>query len=384
MKLFKKVYLDCFHKTILVYNNNTKQYNFEIMEKNSLAQEKTYIFLYFRHELYNHMLRLAKNGTVKYKGDNSFHLFEGLSLILMNCLEEGIHNLEMILSENDVKLAAAIALKHSHKLIETNSKELFLKLDEQIKDFCQSSDTLSFYNAAFTLMALKQPDTALEYIDKAITLDNEYPELFDLKGWILIELGHQKKDANEMFQKSLQLNPRNLDANIGISECYFKQKNFMEALSSINKAVVQYSLIDIPLMQKLKIQLGMQDWDQVLGTINRILSINPKNIYARKLYIVVLLCYSADYEEAIKELDTFIKLLDSEESKNAIFILQSSKLFSKICNKNWSVLQETIRMLENILQFSPENIDVLVELGSQFLIRNQFKEASRYCIIFCI
>lgn len=347
------------------------------MEKKLNLDLRAKLYFYFRHGLFNHMFNTAKDGLMQFKGDNTFYLYEAISLIEMNRLDEGIHKLERLLTDNQLKLAATVALKCSHKLIGTSSKEFFNRLDNEIKEFCKSTDSFTFYYAAFSLMVFKEPEKALEYIEKALTLDPGLSEYYVLKGWILLE--HEEfSNVQTIFQKSLQLSPNNLDAIIGLSECFFRQNNFVESLNVINRAVVQYNLSDLPLIQKLRIQFGVMEWDQAMETANRIISIDSRNLYARKLSITILLNFSANYNEALKELKHFKKILETVESKNAIFVLESSKLFSKVSNNDKYILNETCNMLANVIQNNSENVDVLVEMGNQYLMRKQYKDALRY------
>lgn len=342
---------------------------------------KTKIFFYCRHDLFNHMLNASREGKVQFKGDIAYYLYEAVALILLNQLEEGIQYLEKLLSKQDFKLAATVALKFTHEIIGSNNKDYLSRLEDQIGESMKSSNSLAFYYCAFSLMAFKQFEHSLEYINKTLTIQNDDSEHYTLKGWILLQLGNDlsKHDSiYTLFEKSLRLNAKNLDAIIGISELYLRNDNLTEALNIINKSVVQFPSNDLPLIQKLRIQLGMYDWDQVMDTINRITSNNTTNVYARRIFITTLLCYSADYKEAILELRNFKNILDTEECKNSTYILECSKLFSRICNKNHEILVITSMMLENELNSNSENLEVLVEMGNQCLMRNDIKNALRY------
>ncbi|KAJ8937364.1 hypothetical protein NQ314_011910 [Rhamnusium bicolor] len=310
-------------------------------------------------ELYNHMLNASKEGISKFKSDVSFHLHHSLALILVNRLEEGIHDLETIRMENDVKLAVTIALMYSHKLLGVSNKDLFVKLDGQMREY----------------------QKALDYAEKALNMQSSLSECLTLKGWILLQLRKNGKRAainiKDIFQNSLQQNPRNLDTIIGLTECHLLQNDFTEALNIINKAVVRYTSANLPLLQKLRIQLAALEWDQAIETIHRINGSDSKNFYTRKLFIIILICRSANYEEAVIEIKKFIQLLETSESGNVHLMLETAQLFSRICSKNSEILLETKRMLDLAVQNNPENAEVVVELGYQALLGGKTKEALR-------
>lgn len=350
------------------------------MEKCLNIDLRAKLHFYFRHGLFNHVFLTAKDEFIQSK--DAVHLYEAISLVQLNRLEEAINNLEKMIIENQLKLAATVTLKYSHKLIGTISKNFIMKLDAQVLELCKCSDGFAFYYASFSCMTFKEFDTALEYIDKALKLDHTVSEYHALKGWILVEYGQFSNDVQTIFQKSLQLNPNNVDAIIGLSEWFFKQSNFVESLSIINKAVVEYDFSDLLLIQKLRMQFGIMDWDQAIETAKRIILHDSRNLYARRLLVIVLLCYSADYDAALIELKKFSQILDSMESKNVMFLLESSKLFTMLSNQNKYILNQTYNMLSNILQYNSDNVDVLIEMGHQYLLRNQHRDALRYLDFF--
>lgn len=350
------------------------------MDKGEELDLKSKIFFFFREKLFNQMHISAKEGISKFKGDTSFHLYQALSYILINRVEEGIHSLETILNENDTKLAVTIALMYAHKLAGNTNKDIFVKLDTQMRDYRKSSEAIDFYHAAFVLITFNKNEKALDYAEKALNLQSDMFECLTLKGWILLYLKNNKKsydNIKDLFQRSLQVNPRYLDTIIGYSESCLYQNEFSDALNTINKAVVRYTSTHLPLIQKIKIHLAMLDWDQVTETINRVASMDSKNLCIRKLSLILTLCRSANYEEAIVELEKFIKLLELMEPKNTKFSLDSTRLFSKICGKNHNILIETSKLLEVTLQNTPENSELVVEMGYQALLTGKIKEASR-------
>lgn len=351
------------------------------MDKSEDLDLKANIFYYFREKQYNHMLNSSKEGVSKFKGDSSFHLYHSLSLILINRLEEGIHDLETIRMENDIKLAVTIALMYSHKLLGVSNKELFVKLDGQMRDYRKDADAIDFYHSCFVLVCMNKPEKALDYAEKALALQSSLWECLTLKGWILLNLYKSGKKAatniRDVFHNSLQLNPRSLDTIMGFTESCLLQNDFAKALETINKAIVRYNSTNLPLVQKLRILLAAFDWDQAQETISRICSTDSKNLYAKKVSIVIQLCRMGNYDEALSNIIKFTQLLEGSESGNMQIVLETSQLFSRICNKNADVLSQTTMMLVNALQSNPESMELVTELGYQALARGNTKEATR-------
>ncbi|CAH1154815.1 unnamed protein product, partial [Phaedon cochleariae] len=351
------------------------------MDKSEENILKAQIYHYFNEKLYTHMLNAAKEGASKFKGDVSLHLYHSLALILINRLEESIHDLESIRNENDVKLAVTIALIYTHKMLGVANKELYVKLDGQMKEYRKSSEAVDFYHSSFVLLCLGKPEKALDYAEKALYMKDAFPECQTLKGWILMQLSNGKKPSENIkdsFQAALQLQPSNLWTIIGLSQCYLFQNDFAESLSTINKAVVRFSGTVLPLVQKIRVHLSAFDWDQAMETIQRVTAIDPKNLFVQKLYIVILLCRSERDSETTKEVRRFFENLESKESGNIQLMIESAQLFSKICGRKVEVLSEICKTLESAVQNNPESSGLIVEIGNQCLLRGKPKEAARY------
>ncbi|KAJ8912019.1 hypothetical protein NQ315_003556 [Exocentrus adspersus] len=351
------------------------------MNKSDELDLKSTIFYYFREKQYNSMLNKSKEGISKFKGDASFHLFHCLSLILANRLEEGIHSLETINMENEIKLAVTIALMYSHKLFGVSNKNLFLKLDGQMRDYRKDADAGDFYYSAFVLLCFNKSEKALDYAEKALAMQSSLSECLSLKGWILLYLYERGKRAamniKDVFEHALQLNPKNLDIIMGFTESCLLQNDSSKALEIINKAIVHHSATNLPLLQKLKIQLAAFEWDQVQETVNRINTIDSKNLYVKKISIIIKLCRLTNYEEAALDIENLSHLLDTVEPGNIQIVCEYSQLFSGICNKNVEILSQTTAMLVNALQNNPESLELIIELGYQALARGNSKEAAR-------
>ncbi|KAG5885606.1 hypothetical protein JTB14_024787 [Gonioctena quinquepunctata] len=329
------------------------------MDKFEDLDLKSKIFIYFNEQLFNHMLNASKEGIFKFKGDSAFHLYHAMALMLVNRLEEGIHELETIRMENEIKLAVTIALMYSHKCLGVTNKELYSKLDGQMRE----------YHKAF------------DYVEKALNMDSSSADYQTLKGWILLKIKNGRKSIDSikgLFQSSLIQNPKNLTTIIGLTECYLAYNDYAEALNIINKAVVRFSSTNLPLIQKIRLQIANIDLDQAIETITRVCSTDPKNLITKKLYIVILMCRSETYIEALSEIEKFLIIMETTEPGNIQLMLEVVHLFSKICRKNDRILSETSKVLELAVQNNSDNANLIVEMGHHALLRGRIKEALRY------
>ncbi|KAK9880975.1 hypothetical protein WA026_014327 [Henosepilachna vigintioctopunctata] len=253
------------------------------MDKEGL---KSLIFYYFREKSYTLAVNAAREGNAKFRGDASFHLFHALALILNHHIEEGIHILESVASENEIKLSVVIAVMYANKLLCITNKDVFLKLDAKMKEIRKAAEPVDFYYSGFVLFCLQKLEKALDYLDKALTMDSNLHECWFLKGWVLLELKKtgKKSVANipETFLHSSQCNA-NLDGSFGLGEAYLYENNYEEALSLASKIIVKFPNTWLPLILKMKVQLAMQNWDHLNETLSRILLLNPNSLSALKL-----------------------------------------------------------------------------------------------------
>ena len=66
-----------------------------------------------------------------------------------------------------------------------------------------------------------------------------------------------------------QSGPKNLDAMFGKARCAVLQQNYNLALDLMNQAIVLVSNFLPAIIEKMKLQLAMNDWEQVVDTAQR-------------------------------------------------------------------------------------------------------------------
>ena len=63
--------------------------------------------------------------------------------------------------------------------------------------------------------------------------------------------------------------PKLLDALFGKAKFYLSRFNFSNSLEMLNQAVASYPEFLPALIEKMKAQLALQDWDQAMETAHR-------------------------------------------------------------------------------------------------------------------
>lgn len=343
---------------------------------------KAKIFFYAREQLFHTMLNTCKEAINKFANDVTIHLYHALALSANGRFQEGIRELEVLKLENDIQLAVCVALMYANKLMGNSDKDLYTKLDAQMRDCRKIAVSIDFYNTAYVLFIFKKYEKALEYVEKALNLDASNSEFMGLKGWIKLYLKSQgsKKSEHfcETFQKAVENNQRNLDASLGLAQAYIIENNTDEAINAVNKAVVRFSNSNLPLLQKVKLHFISQDYEQALESIARIDSVDSSNITAIKTNILILLCNKSNYEEAGQLIARLFLEMEKKEPRNGILFMETCQLFSRVCSRNKFVLIESYKFIEKALHIFPDNTDFITELGYQNYFQGKYKEALKY------
>lgn len=254
---------------------------------------KSRISYYCREQFYNQMLLVCREALIKIKDDSTINLCHALALALCNRLQESIDLLETFRSDEETKLAAVVALLYTHKMKRTTDKEVFFKLDAQMREFRKNADGSQLYNVALVLFAYKKYQKALDYVEKSLGLEPNKAEALLLKGWVLIHLGKSgEKDVANIFEGLQRANFNCLDVSFGLALCFAGESKYTDALNVVNKAIVKFGGTNLAIVQKMKIQFSMRDWDQTIETMNRVLENDTKNLEAlqvsTRLYSLLL------------------------------------------------------------------------------------------------
>jgi hypothetical protein len=101
------------------------------------------------------------------------------------------------------------------------------------------------------------------------------------------------------FEKSLSVNKDFFDAMLGTAKCKELLNQFSQALECVNRILVKHPNLVGIVVEKMKLQLCSQDWDQCNEVSLRALSINSECLEAFRYQILELLCRDGRYQDVI-------------------------------------------------------------------------------------
>ena len=243
-----------------------------------------------------------------------------------------------------VQLGSLLALIHAHKKCQPVDREAVLALDAKLKDERKRADDQALYYAGVFLLNVERADKAKEYVDRLLKINAQSKEGLILKGWMEVALLRESKsnrNALQYFEAVLKTNNRNIEAIFGKAKYYELCGHFDEAIELLNQLIVVYNNFPPPLVEKMKVQLCLQDWEQADETANRILSTDPRNIEGLKFKVLQTICRKGVMEEACLQLRKFYAELERAEPKNSAIFLVNAQLFSRICGRDAMILEVT-------------------------------------------
>lgn len=161
----------------------------------------------------------------------------------------------------------------------TITKEEFIRIieicDQKLENNPDDIDELT--RKAISLMGLNQHNKALIYFDRALKIDPEFQWALDNKCMSLF-FTERYSESLKCFNRALKLNP---DSNSLLNNKAF----LLSSMGKYQKAVDIFDILEknelkIPMLnEKSRCLLKLENYDKLLETVEKILEIEPDNLY---------------------------------------------------------------------------------------------------------
>ncbi|XP_055902735.1 tetratricopeptide repeat protein 21B-like [Eupeodes corollae] len=335
------------------------------------------VLYYGRARFFHSMQKMALDGLAKHPANASFRLYNGISLALGNRVQEGIRELNPLKNEPDLGLAATLGLIYAHKRCNLVDNDAVANLEAKLKEERKNLTANSAYYAAVFLFLNGKVEKAREYAEKALKINPELLNAHVLKAWTELSTDERlSKNILQSLDKVLQKG-KNIDASLGQVKYFQLNSDYENAISVLNKLSVRFPELNIPLIEKMETQLASWNWDYAFETALRIVNLEPSNISALRVKGFLLVCKEGNIQAGVQTLQQLLNATERVEMGNYSLILQICQLFSRICGRQKDVLNITNKYVDKIVQLSPGNVEFLTELGYQFILMGNYKEATK-------
>ncbi|XP_036900451.1 tetratricopeptide repeat protein 21B [Sturnira hondurensis] len=340
---------------------------------------KALINYYCQERYFHHVLLVASEGIKRYGNDPVFRFYHAYGTLMEGNTQEALREFEAIKNKPDVSLCSLLALIYTHKMSPNPDREAMLESDTKVKELRKAAEPKALYHAGLFLWHIGRHDKGREYIDRMIKMTNGSREGQILRAWFDIAKGKEPytKKALRSFEEVLQ-NGNDIFALLGKAQCLEMRQNYVVALETVNQIIVNFPSFPPALVQKMKLQLALQDWDQMTEIAQRLMLQDKQNVEALRLLALHCLCREGDTEKAATMLENLGNALDATEPQNAQLFYKITIAFSRTCGRNQLILQKMQTLVERAFSLNSQQSEYATELGYQMLLQEKIKEASKW------
>lgn len=281
-------------------------------------------------------------------------------------------------SDKEFGMAAILALIFAHKRCTVIDKEALVALDQRLKEERRQLTAQSAYYAGIFLLLSGKIEKAKEYADKSLKQSRTFYDALVLRSWCELLIGPKNAAQTlDALERAID-NERSLDAQLGKIRFHQRNNDFEKAINVLNHLSIRLPDTNIPLVEKMKIQLASWNWDHSKDTAARILTLEPNNIDALCIKTLGLMCHEGRHEDGLVQLKQLYAALLKVEPGNADLYSRMAQLFSRVCCRNEDILNCTMLFAEKASQLMPSSADYQTELGYQAILLGRSKEAVKH------
>ncbi|XP_062519917.1 tetratricopeptide repeat protein 21B-like isoform X2 [Corticium candelabrum] len=337
------------------------------------------ITYYMREGFYQQVQITVLECLTKYGTDPVLVFWKAVAMIMEDRIAEAMRELQTIRDKRDVILCTSMALVYAHKQCATVDNEAVQELESKLKLERKTCGEKALYMAGQFLWLTGRHDKAREYIDRMLKMSPGDAEGATLRAWVDLTCGRDSyvKKSGKLFEEALGMSgsTKLIDSLLGKTKYLEMRHNYSGALEMINQTVVSYPGFIPALIEKMRIQLALQDWDQTVETAQRALDKEGHCIEAVRMIILCQLCQEGQYTEAAAQLGDLIQLVDRFEPKNHRLYYDLSQCFCRVAGRQPLVLQQTLTLVERAQSLAPRNAEYATERAYELMLLQQVKEA---------
>lgn len=153
-------------------------------------------------------------------------------------------------------------------------------------------------------------------------------------------------------------------------------KAYQKAVEILDELTLAYPYLLPVLIEKIKINLEISNWESVLEIATKALTIDRHSIDALCYIILYYLVWNFNEQQACVKLNDLAASLEIREPKNARVYYELSKLFSQLACNNREIICITFSLIEKAVFIDGKSI-YLYQLGYQSLKLDRLVDGER-------
>uniref|UniRef100_A0A1I8G756 TPR_21 domain-containing protein n=1 Tax=Macrostomum lignano TaxID=282301 RepID=A0A1I8G756_9PLAT len=315
-------------------------------------------FYYFRERYWRHVITACQDAGRRYgPADPLVKLWESCALIEEDRVQEALRELESLRSKPDMNVAALLSMAHAHRKSRQPDLQAIKECESAMREERKRAGERGLLYGGLVVVLQDRHDKAKEYIDRLLKMSPGCVEGQALRGWADLHSKDEavRKSAGASFDKAVEAsNGRFPDALLGKAKSLEARRNFSAALEVVNQLIVAFPRFLPGLIEKMRVQLELQDWDQMLDTASRCLDSDPSCIPA---------------------MDDLLQAMDRYEPKNVYQYSRLASLFSRVAIRQPTILQQTGYLQERALALDKDNAEQITRMGHQLLMQAKVRDA---------
>jgi tetratricopeptide repeat protein 21B len=198
--------------------------------------------------------------------------------------------------------------------------------------------------------------------------------------WIEVYANGDLKEAAGVFDQVMdevgeQMYSRYLESVLGKIKVLEILKDYKNMVEYLNDLLIKAPRFIPGLVEKVKAQVLIGNWDDIVESVQRVLLANNKNIEALRIWTFYSLAREASYDVAVEKLKDLKSALQQKEPKNAKLYIDIIKPIVRISGRKHQVLEVCLMIAQEAKKISPNNSQVLLEVGEILRLLGDFKAA---------
>ncbi|XP_054721397.1 tetratricopeptide repeat protein 21B-like [Uloborus diversus] len=331
------------------------------------------LLYYCREKRYRMMQITAAEASKRDPEDAVYELYYSISLIHEDRFSEAkeiVNNLE----NGDL---TSMTCRFLIPFLKAPQENLDILIKTHAANDVQDASGRAFYVTGVSLMLLNKPKKAKFFLSHAVNAPELLKRVSVLMGWIELLTNNYGPPTKEAWKHFEQADNSSSEAVFGRAKYYEKQKNYTNALEVLNQGIVLFPKFVPNFIEKMKVHLMLEEWDQTTVTAHRALSLDEKCIEAATFILIHLLTHGGDNNEIEGKLKSLYNAIMTWEPKNPLLLCETAQVLARLSGSFTPILEASLSMAKKAADLRPTDPEINAEYGYLCLHSGKISEASK-------